>query len=230
MNKVPHDPLRSNYMQLENTDNFMYCHDYGTCVEEYCTLHERSNHSMREFPQHWRGDRGIMERICTHGIGHPDPDDYRFLNGEDDGIHGCCGCCMDGSSEYDMANVNQERLQKAEIQANCSHKWRNEFSNTSFITHFVCNKCDLEMTRKEVELLPNIYVTNIDVTPKVVPLDTLNGYPRVLLDELCELLKAFWHKQPGWGDAAVEGHYAMKIIDAVTDWQASQIKVNPDLL
>jgi len=97
MNKVNHDPLRSNYMQLENTDWFMYCHDYGTCVEEYCTLHERSNHSMRDFPQHWRGDRGIMERICTHGIGHPDPDDYRLLKGEDDGIHGCDGCCQDGS-------------------------------------------------------------------------------------------------------------------------------------
>jgi hypothetical protein len=34
-----------------------------------------------------------MERICEHGCGHPDPDDHRILTGEDDGIHGCDGCC-----------------------------------------------------------------------------------------------------------------------------------------
>ena len=34
-----------------------------------------------------------MERICDHGIGHPDPDEFRIRNGEDDGIHGCDGCC-----------------------------------------------------------------------------------------------------------------------------------------
>ena len=44
---------------------------------------------MRDWPQHFRDDRGIMERICPHGVGHPDPDDY--LAG--DGMHGCDGCC-----------------------------------------------------------------------------------------------------------------------------------------
>lgn len=37
---------------------------------------------------HWRDDRSFMERICPHGVGHPDPDDEHA-----DPIHGCDGCC-----------------------------------------------------------------------------------------------------------------------------------------
>lgn len=29
-----------------------------------------------------------MERICPHGVGHPDPDDTN-----PDTVHGCDGCC-----------------------------------------------------------------------------------------------------------------------------------------
>jgi hypothetical protein len=47
---------------------------------------------MRAFPQLWRGDKNMMERICSHGIGHPDPDEINLdKNGR--GIHGCDGCC-----------------------------------------------------------------------------------------------------------------------------------------
>jgi hypothetical protein len=56
---------------------------------------------MREWPLHWRDDRGLMERICKCGTGHPDPDDLAFklrLFGEKfmatEGVHGCCGCCL----------------------------------------------------------------------------------------------------------------------------------------
>lgn len=38
---------------------------------------------------HWRADRRIMERLCKHGIGHPDPDSR-----DPDGTHGCDGCCI----------------------------------------------------------------------------------------------------------------------------------------
>jgi len=79
--------------QLENTDTVYFTHPEDKCLGEVCTIHNRSNHAMREFPQHWRADRMIIERICTHGIGHPDPDEYRVLIGEDDGVHGCDGCC-----------------------------------------------------------------------------------------------------------------------------------------
>lgn len=80
-------------VQLENTDETMMAHDESVCLGEHCTIHNRSDHNMRSWPQHFRSDRGIMERICKHDVGHPDPDDYRILNGEDDGTHGCDGCC-----------------------------------------------------------------------------------------------------------------------------------------
>jgi hypothetical protein len=89
------DSLRSNRMQLENTDIFLYCHDELACRGTFCTLHNRSDHSMRGFPQHWRADRGLMERICIHGIGHPDPDDYKLSLNDYEGIHGCDGCCRE---------------------------------------------------------------------------------------------------------------------------------------
>jgi hypothetical protein len=83
--------LERNY--LENTETVYFTHRKDQCLGEVCTIHNRSNHVMRGFPQHWRVDRMIIERICAHGVGHPDPDEYRVLNGEDDGTHGCDGCC-----------------------------------------------------------------------------------------------------------------------------------------
>lgn len=69
-------------------------HKRGLCKGPRCPIHKRSNHHMRTFPQHWRRDRGIMERICPHGVGHPDPDDPVVIMGIDPGIHGCDGCCQ----------------------------------------------------------------------------------------------------------------------------------------
>ena len=71
-------------------------HEKGQCVGEFCVIHNPSDHPMRDFPTHWRFDRAIMERICPHGIGHPDPDDLAFNRSQgvrDDGTHGCDGCC-----------------------------------------------------------------------------------------------------------------------------------------
>lgn len=66
-----------------------------------CPIHSPSDHPLAEARTHWRGDRVLMERVCPHGIGHPDPDDLArksALLGEDAsieeyGVHGCDGCC-----------------------------------------------------------------------------------------------------------------------------------------
>lgn len=88
--------MDSSKIPLEHTTSyFSKMHSVDKCAGEFCTIHNRSDHSMRSFPQRWRGDRGIMERICTHGIGHPDPDDWRLNLGADSGTHGCDGCCDD---------------------------------------------------------------------------------------------------------------------------------------
>ena len=79
----------------------MNVHPASTCEGFACCIHAPSEHSMRAFPQHWREDRQIMERICPHGIGHPDPDHIahvRHMRGDEvangEGVHGCDGCCL----------------------------------------------------------------------------------------------------------------------------------------
>lgn len=79
--------------KLENGAIVIIAHSEDVCEGNVCSLHNRTDHYMRSFPQLWRGDRGIMERVCPHGIGHPDPDDYRIREGLDNGTHGCDGCC-----------------------------------------------------------------------------------------------------------------------------------------
>lgn len=37
-------------------------------------------------------ETGLIEHVCVHGVGHPDPESAKEL-GEGWGIHGCDGCC-----------------------------------------------------------------------------------------------------------------------------------------
>ena len=69
--------------QLENV------HHPSQCEGRPCPIHNMTDHPMRSFPQHWRGDRGIIERICPHGVGIPDPDNPPWINW----VHGCCPHC-----------------------------------------------------------------------------------------------------------------------------------------
>lgn len=88
-------------IQLENSTEILRgVHDPSTCTGRACPIHNRTVHSMRAFPQHWRSDRGLMERICPHGVGHPDPDAYSYLvttlgeaNAQAEFSHACDGCC-----------------------------------------------------------------------------------------------------------------------------------------
>lgn len=69
------------------------------CFLRGCVIHNPTDHAMRDLPTHWREDRGLMERICPHGVGHPDPDDLTFQEechpDRAAGVHGCDGCCSD---------------------------------------------------------------------------------------------------------------------------------------
>lgn len=69
-------------------------HSATKCAGQRCTVHNPYDHHMRSFPTHLRGespfDMSIFtERICSHGVGHPDPDDPLAP-----GTHGCDGCCV----------------------------------------------------------------------------------------------------------------------------------------
>lgn len=81
-------------VRLENSDVWLTnVHNPSQCAGRPCTLHRRSKHHMRTWTQHWRSDRGIMERICPDcGCGHPDLDSP-WENSSVEWIHGCCGAC-----------------------------------------------------------------------------------------------------------------------------------------
>jgi hypothetical protein len=66
------------------------------CYQHGCVVHSPSTWALSDAPYNWRPDRSIMERICSHGVGHPDLDsaDYLTRHGrEHENIHACCGCC-----------------------------------------------------------------------------------------------------------------------------------------
>ena len=90
------------HQRLEHSNIDLLSHEPEECNNpQVCTIHNRTDNHMRSFKQFYRFDRGIMERICSHGIGHPDPDDINIINGKDDGAHGCDGCCIRFATEED---------------------------------------------------------------------------------------------------------------------------------
>ena len=71
----------------------------SVCKKQPCPFHNPSQHKMRDWPRHIRTDAfkwPLVERICKHGVGHPDPDSASWLTmtkGGDWYAHGCDGCC-----------------------------------------------------------------------------------------------------------------------------------------
>lgn len=80
----------------------MRIHVKDECSGTPCPFHAPTNHHMVTWPKSWRADRMLVERLCEHGIGHPDPDSVAFLarRHDDDGfgVHGCDGCCASGTT------------------------------------------------------------------------------------------------------------------------------------
>lgn len=84
----------TNTVILSSGEVLVHVHSEQKCAGEACCIHNPSDHHMRDWPQSWRSDRRIMERICEHGVGHPDPDEIN-----PDTLHGCDGCCIPPSME-----------------------------------------------------------------------------------------------------------------------------------
>lgn len=92
MQKIPRKHTKENIKYLKK----LITHDPLKCAEQNCCIHNPSNHHMKDWPMNWRSDKRVMERICPHGIGHPDPDDAaynRACNKDYLNTHGCDGCC-----------------------------------------------------------------------------------------------------------------------------------------
>lgn len=81
---------------VTNAGDKLTVHSLEDCRGPVCPIHKPTPHHMRDWKMIWRGDRQIFERVCEHGIGHPDPDDQEaklFIQGFMDGVHGCDFCC-----------------------------------------------------------------------------------------------------------------------------------------
>lgn len=92
------DPLYGIQMGIQG----LRVHNQALCAEDpSCCIHKPSRHPLAGARMNWRGDRGLMERVCVHGVGHPDPDDLAYkratMGTEYEryafDIHGCDGCC-----------------------------------------------------------------------------------------------------------------------------------------
>lgn len=85
---------------IDGSGQELTVHDKARCSGA-CCIHGPSDHHMKDWPTNWRQDRKLIERVCPHGIGHPDPDDVAFraknpnypqtVGGTQ---HGCDGCCI----------------------------------------------------------------------------------------------------------------------------------------
>lgn len=78
-------------------------HSPKECEGRSCPFHNPSKHKMKDWPMNVRLDnRSLIERICSHGVGHPDPDSVAYFKSI--GIvymdlHACCGCCANFRTE-----------------------------------------------------------------------------------------------------------------------------------
>jgi len=80
-------------------------HTPTMCAGEFCTIHNPSDHHMRDWPQFWRNDRHMMERMRPHEQGHPDPDEIN-----PDKVHGCDGCCVPPVKKEEPMTTDLELL------------------------------------------------------------------------------------------------------------------------
>lgn len=86
-------------------------HAKHLCEGHGCPFHHPSEHHMRTWYRVVRTDKygAPVERTCTHGVGHPDPDSTAYLKtllpSDEDAwalsVHGCChmNCCAETKGE-----------------------------------------------------------------------------------------------------------------------------------
>lgn len=80
------------------------------CDIDGCVIHNPSYHPLSDSKQIIRTDKYMLvEDICSHGVGHPNPDSASFISKKITGdnaiwVHGCDGCCR-----TDTPKPRQER-------------------------------------------------------------------------------------------------------------------------
>lgn len=80
----------------------LHTHPPSACAGRHCWVHNPTPSHMMTWAIQWRDDKVTAERVCPHGIGHPDIDDvaYNRSIGRNVTQHACDGCC-EGDDEED---------------------------------------------------------------------------------------------------------------------------------
>lgn len=76
-------------------------HPGRACVGTHCSIHNPSEHPLRDAEQLWNPRFKTMHRVCSHGYVHLDPDDFYFKWRSGLSLatlalitkHECDGCC-----------------------------------------------------------------------------------------------------------------------------------------
>lgn len=107
--KLAEEKTIEHYGQLHDiwedcTGRTFYVHKRTVdCDINGCAIHNPSYHPLSDAKQYMREDKSfLIERICSHGVGHPDPDSASFIAKQQGSsgiwVHGCDGCCRDDAT------------------------------------------------------------------------------------------------------------------------------------
>jgi hypothetical protein len=103
IDRRPPDTIRPQFSDVISVANGIMTnvHMPDACSGDHCWIHRPSPTHMASWPVSWRADTRTAERMCSHSVGHPDPDDveYNRKQGRDTSQHGCDGCCAGSELE-----------------------------------------------------------------------------------------------------------------------------------
>lgn len=91
------DPVTGFWTKTEDNNlNLVGIHNVYNCRQP-CPIHNsQSTHPLQAAPLYWNPNRAIIERVCSHGVHHPDYDSamyYYSVNQTNENVHMCDGCC-----------------------------------------------------------------------------------------------------------------------------------------
>ncbi|KQR17261.1 hypothetical protein [Cellulomonas sp. Leaf334] len=94
-------PLVQRRSEVRVQDGVLGTHDPAKCADDDASLiHRPSRHPLQSAPMAWHAELGLLERICGHGIHHPDLDALAYARrtrgtsvGDEFAQHDCDGCC-----------------------------------------------------------------------------------------------------------------------------------------
>lgn len=80
-------------VHLLESGQSLQTHNSGQCFGQWCAIHRPMPGPWESWPRQWRDDRGILERVCPCGTGHPVAEMYEWAIANGKGfelVHGCC--------------------------------------------------------------------------------------------------------------------------------------------